>query len=108
MMTDKDRCVEKAHALADEFKALYGVDFSCICNAGAHGFFEMMKYGAPCIHISGSIFSDDYYITAWATETSKLYLYSSSLETIPKPVMIHVLDKLLKRKVHPTKQMELF
>lgn len=108
MTTDKEKCVEKAHALADEFKALYGVDFSCICNAGAYGFFDMTKYGKPCIQISGNIFSDDYYMTAWETETGKTRLYSSGYETIPKPVMILILNKLLKRKALSTKQMELF
>lgn len=108
MMTDKEKCVEKAHALADELYARYGVKFSCICGAGAEVYFELTKYGAPCIHINGNIINDNYCVHAWANERAREYLYSSGYNDIPKPVMILVLDKLLNRKAHPTKQMELF
>jgi hypothetical protein len=106
-MTDRDKCNQKAQALVDELSALYGIEFHYLI-AGADECFDIRRYGSPTIYISGGIDTDTYYVDIWEHEHSKGQLYSSYYERIPKPVMIHVLDKLLKRKVNPTKQMELF
>lgn len=107
MMTDRDKCKQKAQALVDELTALYGIEFHYLI-AGADECFDIRRYGSPTIYISGGINTDTYYVDIWEHEHSKGQLYTSGYESIPKPVMILVLDKLLNRKANPTKQMELF
>ena len=108
MMTDKEKCKQKAQALVDELTALYGIEFHYYLIAGSDECFDIRRYGSPTIYISGGIHDDTYYVDIWEHEHSKEQLYSSYYERIPKPVMILVLDKLLNRKALPTKQMELF
>lgn len=94
-MTDKEKAVSKANALRIELESRYNCAFSCLCNTGAHGFFDMTKYGTPTVSISGNIFSDDYYVTIWEKENGKAYLYSSGYDTIPKTEMLNHLDEFI-------------
>ena len=100
---DKQKAVQKANQLKSELEGLFEGEFRTLCNCGFAGSFDIRRYGEQIVYISGSIFSDNYYVTVW-DKTGKHTLYDSGFKQLTKAEMINKLGTVMKQK----KQLSLF
>lgn len=94
---DKQKAVQKANELKQELEGLFEGEFRTLCNCGFAGSFDIRRYGEQIVHISGSIFSDNYYVTVW-DRTGKHTLYDSGFKQLTKAEMIYRLGTVIKQK----------
>lgn len=97
MSMDKQKAVQKANQLKTELESMFEGEFRTLCNCGYAGSFDIRRYGEQIVYISGSIFSDNYYVTVW-DKTGKHTLYDSGFEQITKAEMIYRLGTVIKQK----------
>ena len=94
---DKQKAVQKANELKQELEGLFEGEFRTLCNCGYAGSFDIRRYGEQIVYISGSIFSDNYYVTVW-DKTGKHTLYDSGFKQNTKAEMIYKLGTVIKQK----------
>ena len=94
---DKQKAVQKANELKQELEGLFEGEFRTLCNCGYAGSFDIRRYGEQIVYISGSIFSDNYYVTVW-DRTGKHTLYDSGFKQLTKAEMIYKLGTVIKQK----------
>ena len=94
---DKQKAVQKANELKQELEGLFEGEFRTLCNCGYAGSFDIRRYGEQIVYISGSIFSDNYYVTVW-DKTGKHTLYDSGFKQLTKAEMIYKLGAVIKQK----------
>lgn len=94
---DKQKAVQKANELKQELEGLFEGEFRTLCNCGFAGSFDIRRYGEQIVYISGSIFSDNYYVTVW-DKTGKHTLYDSGFKQLTKAEMIYRLGTVIKQK----------
>ena len=94
---DKQKAVQKANELKQELEGLFEGEFRTLCNCGYAGSFDIRRYGEQIVYISGSIFSDNYYVTVW-DKTGKHTLYDSGFKQLTKAEMIYRLGTVIKQK----------
>ncbi len=94
---DKQKAVQKANELKQELEGLFEGEFRTLCNCGYAGSFDIRRYGEQIVYISGSIFSDNYYVTVWEG-TGKHTLYDSGFKQLTKAEMIYRLGTVIKQK----------
>ena len=97
MSMDKQKAVQKANQLKTELESMFEGEFRTLCNCGFAGSFDIRRYDEQIVYISGSIFSDNYYVTVW-DKTGKHTLYDSGFEQITKAEMIYRLGTVIKQK----------
>ena len=93
---DKQKAVQKANELKQELEGLFEGEFRTLY-CGFAGSFDIRRYGEQIVYISGSIYSDNYYVTVW-DKTGKHTLYDSGFEQITKAEMIYKLGTVIKQK----------
>ena len=89
---DKQKAVLKANELKQELEGLFEGEFRTLCNCGFAGSFDIHKYGEPTIYISGSIYSDNYFMTVWFKDDRKF-----GFRNVTKARMINELNCYMKR-----------
>ena len=89
---DKQKAVLKANELKQELEGLFEGEFRTLCNCGFAGSFDIYKYGEPTIYISGSIYSDNYFMTVWFKDDRKF-----GFRNVTKARMINELNCYMKR-----------
>ena len=94
---DKQKAVQKANQLKTKLEGLFEGEFRTLCNCGYAGSFDIRRYGEQIVYISGSIFSDKYYVTVW-DKTGKHTLYDSGFKQLTKAEMIYKLGTVIKQK----------
>lgn len=96
-MDSKQKAVQKANQLKSELEGLFEGEFRTLPNCGFAGSFDIRRYGEQIVYISGSIFSDNYYLTVW-DKTGKHTLYDSGFKQLTKAEMIYQLGTVIKQK----------
>lgn len=91
-MDSKQKAVQKANQLKTELETLFGGEFRTLCNCGYAGSFDIHKYGEPTVYISGSIYSDNYFMTVWFKDDRKF-----GFRNVTKARMINELNCYMKR-----------
>jgi len=89
---EKQKAVQKANQLKSELESMFEGEFRTLCNCGFAGSFDIHKYGEPTIYISGSIYSDNYYMTVWFKDDRKI-----GFRSVTKARMINELSCYMKR-----------
>lgn len=96
-MDSKQKAVQKANQLKTELESMFEGEFRTLCNCGFAGSFDIRRYGEQIVYISGSIFSDNYYLTVW-DKTGKHTLYDSGFKQLTRAEMIYRLGTVIKQK----------